>query len=40
MSPDPFVKRTLIVIGVVIGLLILWNVASRLIPSYTEYRGE
>ncbi len=33
-------KRTLIVVGVVIGLLILWNVVSRLIPSYTEYRGE
>jgi len=34
------VKRTLIVIGALVSLLIGWNFVSKLIPSYIEYRGE
>jgi hypothetical protein len=34
------VKRALIVVGAVVGLLVSWNFVSKLIPSYIDYRGE
>jgi hypothetical protein len=34
------VKRALIVIGAIIGLLVAWNFVSRILPSSIEYRGE
>ena len=33
-------KRAFIVIGTIVGLLIVWNFVSKLIPSYIDYRGE
>jgi hypothetical protein len=34
------VKHSLIVVGAVVGLLIIWNFVSKLIPSYVDYQGE
>ena len=33
-------KRVLLVIAAVIGLLVAFNVVCRFIPSYTEYQGQ
>ena len=33
-------KRAFLVIGAVVGLLVVWNFVSKLIPSYVDYQGE
>ena len=33
-------KKVLLIIGTVVGLIVIWNLVSKRIPSYVEYRGQ
>ena len=33
-------KKLFLIIGTVVGLIGIWNVVSKRIPSYVEYRGQ
>jgi hypothetical protein len=34
------VKRAFLVIGSIVGLVAIWSLVIRVLPSYMDYRGE